>query len=146
MTAFNMADLASLIKVRRHAVEEKQKVLGAIYAEVEAIENQKKELFERLEKERKALDEDMHLETREYFGRFQSVIQNNVEKLDADLVQLEARLEIAQEEVRAAFAEQKRVEIVHERRQDEERQEVKNKESRELHEIGIEGFRRNEDF
>lgn len=141
-----MADLESLIRVRKHTVEEKQKILGAIYAQVEGVENRKKELFERLEKERKALDEDLNLETREYFGRFQGVIQNNIEKLNTDLVQLEARLEIVQEEVRAAFAEQKRVEIVHERRQAEERREIDNKESQELDEIGIDGFRRKEEF
>lgn len=146
MTALKMADLESLIRVRRHTVEEKQKILGAIYAQVEEIENRKKELFARLEKERKALDDDLNLETREYFGRFQGVIQNNVEKLDVELVELEARLEIVQEEVRTAFAEQKRVEIVHERRQEEERREINNKESRELDEIGVEGFRRKEEF
>lgn len=146
MTALNMADLESLIRVRKHTVEEKQKILGAIYAQVEAIENRKKELFGRLDKERKALDEDLNLETREYFGRFQGVIQNNVEKLNGELAQLEARLEIVQEEVRAAFADQKRVEIVQERRQAEERQEIDNKESRELDEIGIEGFRRKDEF
>jgi len=40
----------------------------------------------------------------------------------------------------------KRVEIVHERRLAEEAQELKNKESLELDEIGIEGFRRKEEF
>ena len=146
MAVINMADLESLIRVRKHHVEEKQKILAEIYAQVEKVENRKKELFARLEKERKALDEDLNLETREYFGRFQGVIQNSVEKLDAELEQLEARLEIVQEEVRTAFAEQKRVEIVHERRQEEERQEINNKESQSLDEIGIEGFRRKEEF
>jgi len=141
-----MADLESLIRLRKHSVEEKQKTLGAIYAEVEAIENRKQELIERLEKERQALDENLALETREYYGRFEGVIRGNIEKLNAELAELEIRLEAAQEEVRLAFAEQKRVEIVHERRQEEEREELKKKESRELDAIGIEGFRRKDDL
>jgi len=55
-------------------------------------------------------------------------------------------LQEAQENVRAAFADMKRVEIVHERRQKEEQKEIDDKESRELDAIGIEGFRRKEDF
>lgn len=140
-----MADLESLIRLRRHAVEEKQKVLGEIYAQVEVIENRKKELLERLDKERKALDENLSLETREYYGRFEGVIRNNIEKLDNELTMLEARLEIVQEEVRSAFADMKRVEIVHERRQDEEKQEIAFDESKELDAIGIESFRRNKE-
>ena len=43
-----MADLESLIRLRKHSVDEKQKRLGEIYAKVEAIEARKKELTERL--------------------------------------------------------------------------------------------------
>ena len=88
----------------------------------------------------------MHLETREYYGRFEGVIRDNIEKLDGELAALEQQLQAAQEEVRLAFAEQKRVEIVNERRQEEEAQDLKNKESRELDDIGIDGFRRREEF
>ncbi len=139
-----MADLESLIRLRRHKVEEKQKVLGEIFRHVEVIETRKKELFARLEKERKALDENLNLETREYYGRFEGVIRSDVERLDLELEKLEIRLEMAQEEVRSSFADMKRVAIVHERRQEEEAQELKDKETLELDEIGIEGFRRKE--
>ena len=144
MTAIDMADLESLIRLRKHSVDEKQKQLGEIYAEVEAIEARKKELTDRLSNERKALDGDLALETREYFGRFQGVVQANIDKLNEELAQLEGRLRAAQEEVRVAFAEQKRVEIVDERRKEEQAQALKDKESQELDEIGIESFRRKE--
>ncbi len=141
-----MADLESLIRLRRHAVEEKQKILADIFRQIEAIEERKKDLLGRLEKERKALDENLNLETREYYGRFEGVIRDNIEKLDAETAELERRLEIVQEEVRAAFAEMKRIEIVHDRRKAEEVQDLADKESLELDEIGIEGFRRKEEF
>ena len=140
-----MADLESLIRLRKHKVEEKQKVLAEILRQVEAIEAQKKELFLRLENERKALDKNLNIETRDYYGRFEGVIRDNINRLDNERAKLETRLRIAQEEVRAAFADKKRVEIVYDRRQEEERKEILNKESLELDEIGIEGFRRRED-
>jgi flagellar export protein FliJ len=140
-----MADLEALIRLRRHKVEEKQKVLAEIYRQVETFENRKKELLDRLNRERKALDGDISLEARAYYGRFEGVIRKDVDRLNGEIKKLEIRLQIAQEEVRNAFADMKRVEIVHERRQEEEKQKIKNKESRELDEIGLEGFRRNED-
>lgn len=140
-----MADLESLVRLRRHSVEEKQKILAEIFRKVEAIEQRKKELLERLETERQALEENLTLETREYYGRFEGVIRADVERLDGELAKLETRVQIAQEEVRAAFADMKRVEIVRRRRQEEEAQEIQGKESMELDEMGLEGFRRKED-
>ncbi|HPD82695.1 MAG: flagellar FliJ family protein [Alphaproteobacteria bacterium] len=140
-----MADLESLIRLRRHTVEEKQKILAEIFRQVEIVDRRKKELLERLEKERKALDENFDIETRAYYGRFEGVIRGNIAKLDKELKKLETRVQLAQEEVRAAFADMKRVEIVHKRRQAEEAQAIKDKESQELDEIGIEGFRRNQE-
>lgn len=141
-----MADLEALIRLRRHTVEEKQKVLADIYRQVEKLEEEKQGLFDRLDKERKAMEEDLNLETRDFYGRFKGVIESGVERIDGELRDLEARLNIAQEEVRAAFADMKRVEIVHKRRQAEEKTEIRVKENNELDEIGIEGFRRKEEI
>ena len=141
-----MADLEGLIRLRRHAVEEKQKILAEIFREVEELERQKKDLLERLKKEREALDEIEAIETRAYYGRFEGVIRENIEKINNDLAQLETRLNLAQEEVRSAFADMKRVEIVHRRRKEEEAQEIKRREENEMDEIGIDGFRRKEEF
>ncbi len=141
-----MADLESLIRLRRHTVEEKQKILAEIYREVEKREEEKKNLYARLDKERKAMEADLTLETREYYGRFKGVIESGIERLNGELRELETRLTIAQEEVRAAFADQKRVEIVHERRKEEEQAAIDTKESNEMDDIGVEGFRRKEEI
>ncbi len=141
-----MADLEPLIRVKRHAVEERQKIVAEIYRQMEVIEQRKKELLDRLAKEREALDQNDMVETRAYYGRFEGVIRGNVETLDGEYKKLETRLTIAQEEVRAAFTDMKRIEIVYKRRKEEEKQVLKDKESQEMDEIGIEGFRRQEDF
>ena len=141
-----MADLAALIRLKRHTVEEKQKILAEIFRQVEVIEHRKKELLERLAKEREALDSNENIETRAYYGRFEGVIRANVEVLDGEKRKLETRVDLAQEEVRKAFADMKRVEIVHERRLEEEKQELQKKDSQEMDAIGIEGFRRKDEF
>ena len=47
--------------------------------------------------------------------------------------------------MRRAFAELKKIEITQERREDEEEKAINKKESAELDEIAIEGFRRKQD-
>lgn len=139
-----MADLDSLIRYRRHAVEEKQKVLATLFRQVELYEEKKKELYARLKKEREALNDIEKLETRDFYGLFEGVIRGHIEKIDAELRKLDAQIKIAQEEVREAFADMKRVEIVDERRKKEEAQEIVHKENQELDEIGLDVFRRQE--
>ena len=85
--------MEALIRLRRHTVEEKQKVLAEILRHLEGLDAQKKELLDRLEKERQALEENLNLETREYYGRFEGVIRGNIEKLDAESAVLEGKLQ-----------------------------------------------------
>lgn len=140
-----MANLLSLIKLRKHTVDEKQKVLAELYREAEEKEAQKTLLLERLRKERNALDETAPLEMFAYFGRFSQNIQRLVEKINAERARLEMRINIAQEDVRNAFADMKRIEIVNAEREKAEKKRQADKESAEMDEIGIEGFRRRDE-
>ncbi len=140
-----MANLKSLIKLRRHNVDEKQKLLAGLYREVEEIERGKNMLIERLRTEREVLDKAGTLEMYAYFGRFSQNIQRMLERLNAEKKKLETRIVIAQDDVREAFANMKRVEIVQREREKEERKEQDDKETREMDEIGLDGFRRKEE-
>ena len=137
-----MAELDGLIRLRRNTVEEKQKILADLYRNVEKLEKRKKALEEKLRKEREAIDNNPELETMTYFGRFEAVVLRDIDRLNEELKKWELRVQIAQDDVRNAFADLKRVEIVDRRRKEEEAAEQKAKEERELDEIGIEGFRR----
>lgn len=140
-----MANLKSLIKLRRHNVDEKQKFLANLYREVEMIEASKNTLIERLRTERDVLDKSGILEMYAYFGRFSQNIQRMLERLNEEKKKLETRIVIAQDDVREAFASMKRIEIVQREREREEKKEQADKETRELDEIGIDGFRRKEE-
>ena len=140
-----MANLKSLIKLRRHNVDEKQKFLAQLYREVEAIENSKNTLIERLRSEREMLDKVGSLEMYAYFGRFSQNIQRMLERLNAEKKKLETRIVIAQDDVREAFANMKRIEIVQSEREKAEKKEQADKEVRELDEIGLDGYRRQQE-
>lgn len=140
-----MANLKSLIKLRRHNVDEKQKVLAELYRQVEIIERNKQILIDRLREEREVLDQNGTLEMYAYFGRFSLNIHRSLERMNEEKQKLEVRIQIAQDDVREAFASMKRIEIVQTEREKTEKKELADKESRELDEIGIEGFRRNKE-
>lgn len=140
-----MANLKSLVKLRKHSVDEKQKVLAELYRQIEIIENQKTMLIERLRTERLALDKESSLEMFAYFGRFSQNIQRNIEKLNQDKAKLEGRISIAQDDVRTAFADMKRIEIVQRERDKADKKKADDKASREMDDIGIDGFRRQQE-
>lgn len=137
-----MADLHSLIRVRKHAVEQKQKFLSDLYRQVEELEREKKKLKEELARERLKVDE-MGVEALGYFGRYSETVKHRTEEIDHNISKLETRIEIAREDVRIAFADLKKIEITQEAREAEEEAERRKKEGQVLDEIAIEGYRRN---
>ena len=136
-----MADLNPLIRVRKHALEQKQKFLAELYRQAEEYETHKKVMLFTLEEEREKLA-DMGPEMLSYFGPYSESVNARVEEIDEALVTLNARIEVAREDMRAAFAEMKKLEITQGRRDDEDRRELEKKLADELDEIGLEMFRR----
>ncbi len=134
-------DLYALIRVRKHAVEQKQKVVAELYREAEELETQKKTLLEQLAIERHTVDE-MGVEALNYFGHYNKAVKERVEDIDEALGKLEVRIQIAQDNMREAYADLKKIEITQERREDEERAEEKKRESDALDEIAIDAYRR----
>lgn len=139
-----MADLKPLIRVRRHGVEQRQKVLSDLYRKAEQLAQEKKNLLDRLDEEQKHLAE-MDVSMLSYFGPYSDAVHERVGEIDKAAKTLEARIEIAREDVRRAYAELKKIEITQERREQEEERALNKKEAMELDEIAIEGFRRKQD-
>ena len=140
-----MADLEPLIRLRKHTVEEKQKVLSALYRESETLDLKKQKLIEQMEREREIAEREGSPDTLSYYGRYAENVRKKIAMLDAALKKLEVRVAAAQEDMRTAFAEMKKVEIVHRRRSEEAQKESDKKESEELDDIAIDGFRRKEE-
>ncbi len=140
-----MADLEGLIRLRRNTVEEKQRIIADLFRNAEKLEKRKKDLEDKLHKEREAIENNPELETLTYFGAFEQVALRDIDRLTQELKKWEERIEVAQDDMRNAFADLKRVEIVDRRRKEEALAEQQSKETKELDEIGIEVFRRAED-
>ncbi|MBI2234895.1 MAG: flagellar FliJ family protein [Micavibrio aeruginosavorus] len=137
-----MADLLSLIRLRKHRVEEKQKVLSALYREAEMFQLKKQQMEDQLERERETAK--INADAAAYYGLYAENMRKKIGKVDEAIQRLNKRIEAAQEDVRAAFAEQKKVEIIQRNRDEEEEKERADKETQMLDEIAIEGFRRKE--
>ena len=138
-----MARLDSLIRVRRYAVEEKQKVLAELFRQVERFETRRQQFELEIIKEREALELQKTPEMLAYFGRYSQIVKRDMARIDLELKKLDARIRLAQDDIREAFANLKRIEIVAANRKEAERKAQDAKEDTELDAIGIEGFRRN---
>lgn len=139
-----MAELDSLIRVRKHTVEQKQKALSALYKRAEEMKEERDKLEAQLAIEMEKAKE-MDAEFLNYFGPYSERVQNQIESIDIKRKKLENQIALAQESVRAAFAELKKVEIIDDRRKAEELAKINKKESDMLDEIAIDGFRRKEE-
>jgi flagellar FliJ protein len=139
-----MANLKSLIRVRKHTVDQKQKALSDLYRKAEELSEEKNNLLNKLEEERSHLQE-MDVQMLSYFGPYSEAVKERVLAIDKAAKTLEARIEIARDDIRRAFTELKKVEITQERREEKEDAALNKKESQELDDIAIEGFRRKQE-
>lgn len=140
-----MADLEGLIRYRKHIVEEKQKLISELYREAERVERQKQAVLKQMEKEREVAADMEGTEALSYLGRYLEGARTKIKVLEHTLEKMEVRIAAAQEDMRAAFAEQKKVQIVHRNRKERENEEEQKREDKELDDIAVEGHRRQED-
>jgi len=137
-----MADLDPLIRVRRHAVDEKQKRLAELYGQAEALQAEKADALAQLEEEGKKLNGSDGADYLSYYSAFAERTRQRAKEIDGELESLEQRISIAREDMRMAFADLKKVELTQEERDKEEQAALAKKESELLDEIAIENYRR----
>lgn len=141
-----MAELDGLIRMRRHSVEQKQKFLAELYNQADQLAGQKNTLLTQFEEEQAKMSQ-MNDELgmgpgMNYFGAYSDAVHERVAEIEEQIEKLDGRIEVAREDMRRAFAELKKVEITADKRKAEEDKEIADKESAELDEIAIEGYRR----
>lgn len=139
-----MANLKPLIRLRKYRVEEKQKVLAEIFRQLELLEGRKRVLFADMEREEQLAEESDSIDAMFAFVAYAARVHTEIEKLNMLIEKMEPRILKAQDEMREAFAEQKKAELIQEQREADEKKEIARKENTNLDEIGVELFRRNE--
>lgn len=137
-----MADLDPLIRVRKHAVEQKQKFLAELYRQSEELAAQKSNLEQQMAAEQKLVVEINQVEMLSYFGAYVEAVKARIEDIEESQKKLNGRIEVARDDMREAFTELKKIEIIHERRQEEEQAALDKKEAALLDDIALDGFRR----
>ncbi len=137
-----MADLNPLIRVRKHAVEQKQKFLAELYRQAEQLTEQKQTMLAQLAAERENLKDHASVDMLKYFGTYTEAVKGRVKDIDESMAMLNTRIDIAREDMREAFAEFKKIEITQERREAEEIAELEKRQMQLLDDMAIEGFRR----
>lgn len=139
-----MAELDPLIRLRRYAIDEKQKFLAALYREAENLISKKQLLVDQLEREKELARNDTAPDAVIMFGLYADNVRKKISKFDENIKKMENRIEGAQEDMRIAFAELKKIQIIKRQREEREQKKQDYKEAQALDDIAIEGFRRKE--
>ena len=110
-----MARLDSLIRVKKHRVDEKQKALGRLYREMEELQAEKQTVLDALEKE-SLIAEEMasDVSVQQSYAAFKERVKARLNGIKQKEARLETRILVAQDDMKDAFADLKKVEIVDE--------------------------------
>jgi flagellar biosynthesis chaperone FliJ len=139
-----MADLNPLIRLNKFRLEEKQRFLSGLYAEVETLEIQKRAILDDVESERGVVDEALiqDVSMMQAFMAYVQRTKKEVEAINGKISSLEIKINRAVDEMREAFGELKKVEITRDRRLDAIKKANQKKEDELFSEIALEIYRR----
>lgn len=140
-----MANLQPLIRLRKYRVEEKQKILADLFREAERFEYAIEALRQQKIKEQAIAEEKNDYETTAAFMLFAERIRYQIELLEQGLAKVNTRIEIAQDAMREAFGDLKKIEIIQRNRDEEAAKAELKRESQALDEIGLQAFARKEE-
>lgn len=140
-----MADLNPLIRLRKYRVEEKQKAMAELFRQAELLEGRKRTLLDDRAREEILSNESEEIDAYITFMAYAGRLQKEIDRLNQNLSKLDLRIAKGQEELREAFAEQKKIEIIQRKRDEDDAAKEAVKESNMMDDIGIESFRRKAD-
>jgi flagellar FliJ protein len=135
-----MAKLDSLIRLQKHHLDEKQKTLATLNDMLTGLENDQKALDAEREKEVELARHDVTLSRT--LGGYLEGCEIREENIAKAMNNVNQQISVARDEIRDAFAELKKYEIVQKRRVEEERKALLKKENDTLDEIALDRHQR----
>ena len=111
-----MANLDPLIRLHKHELDEKQKVLARLYLDVERLQRRKAGMLDQIEAERDLTVGDMDSMMIQAYLAYLQRAKRDIAIIDNEIMRIEARIEIVIEEMREAFGELKKIEITRDNR------------------------------
>ena len=132
-----MANLDPLIRLHKHGLDEKQKILSRLYLDVERLQRRKAGMLDQIETERGlTADGADSMMIQAYLGYLQRA-KKDIAIIDNEIARIEIRIEGVIEEMREAFGELKKIEITRDNRLAELAKENKRREDALFAEIAI---------
>jgi flagellar export protein FliJ len=129
-------DFKTLVRIRKWALDEKQRELGDMLRVLDTLEAQRKQVDLAIKSEQKVAAENP--ETAGFaYGNFASAVIEEREALDNQIAAQEQKIDAFRDEVADAFKALKTAEITERNRVDAERAEEDRKEQDVLDEIGM---------
>jgi flagellar FliJ protein len=135
-----MADLSALIRLHKHELDEKRRILGEYYSELALLERDRRNMEREFELEKEAVRQMDDVPFT--FAGYADTIRQKREDFDRAEAALEKKIERAKEDLMETFSELKKYEMTQEERERLEEEERRFKESQAMDAIGLEGFRR----
>ena len=139
-----MADLNSIIRLHKHELDEKQREIGLLYEQMNALHERRKHLQDQRADEVQAASENPETVTFTLSG-FLERSKAEEETITAKMFELNDAVEALRDEMIDSFAELKKYELTQNERDRLADKERKLKEGRMFDDIAIQGFRRGQD-
>lgn len=121
-------------------MDEKRRMIARLFAEADKIYGAKQRALDEVARERSYVNEssDPHVITG--FLAYQGLMKKKVALIDVEIKRIDARIDIAQDDLREEFTELKKFEIVHRRRFEKRREEMRKREDQLFDSIAIESY------
>lgn len=132
--------LDSLIRLNRHELDEKRRVLSERYQVLAQLARERAGLDADFEREKKALAASGDIAFT--FEPYARAVRERGEALDRQMAEAERNIEAAKQDLMVVFAELKKFEMSQEERRKLEEEERKLRETKIFDEIGLQMFRR----
>jgi len=139
-----MADLGVLIRLHKHELDERRRVLGDLYSQMALLERERRDLERAFEQEKEAVSR-MDDQIPYTFADYADTVRRQREDLDRRELAMERAIEQAKEALMETFGELKKYEMTQEERDRLEAEERLFKENAAMDAIGLEAFRRKRD-
>lgn len=136
--------LENLIRLHKYRVDEKRRVLGQLYGDLNDLEQRLKDLYAQISNEQEIAQSSPEQAMFSY-GRFHQRAMLIRDEIVEAIAAKEQEVEAAREDVNEAFRELKVYEQAEKNRKEREEQERTRKENIEMDEIAMNLYRKNQD-
>ncbi len=137
-----MADLGPLIRYQKYQLGEKRRFIARLFAEAEKVYGHKERMLNEVQRERAFVETSEDPKVITEFLSYQALMKKRVGLINIEIGRIDARINVAQDDLRESFTELKKFEIVQRNRLAKRRRELEKREAQMFDAVAIEAFHR----